>query len=96
METLGSWVGAASSTHSVANNVVIAERWYHGEDTFSGRGDVDVLVIVIHRKMRPCGHSYPRDRPRSVGQRPSAYHGGPPSLARGSRAADDAVVADAS
>jgi hypothetical protein len=93
---------AVVGTHLAADDAVVAECRPHGEATLAGRGDVDVLVVVVHREMRPRGHSCLRDRPRSVGHRPNAKLGGLPrrrfiggrSLAGRRRAADDAVVAE--
>jgi hypothetical protein len=94
--------GAVVGTHSAANDAVVAKCHPHGKATFAGRGDVDVLVVVVHHEMRPRGHSCLRDRPCSVGHRPNAKLGGLPgrrliggrSLAGGRRAVNDAVVAE--
>ncbi len=93
--------GAVVGTHSAADDAVVAECHPHGEAAFAGRGNVDVLVVIVHHEMRPRGHSCLRNRPRSVGHRPNAKLGGLPgrrliggqSLAGGRRAANDAVVA---
>jgi hypothetical protein len=64
--------GAVLGTHLAADDAVVAECRPHGEATFAGRGDVDVLVVVIHHEMCPRGHSCLRDCPRFVGPRPNA------------------------
>jgi hypothetical protein len=93
--------GAVIGTHSAADDAVVAECRLHGKATFAGRGDINILVVVVHREMRPRGHSCLCNCPCSVGHRPNAKLGGLPgrrliggqSVAGGRRAADNAVVA---
>jgi hypothetical protein len=70
--------GVVVGTHSAADDAVVAKCRPHGEAMFACRGNVNVLVVVVHREMRPRGHSCLRDRPRSVGHRPNAKLGGLP------------------
>jgi hypothetical protein len=94
--------GAVVGTHLAADDAVVAKCCPHGEAMITGRGDVDVLVVIVHCEMRPRGHFCLRDRPHSVRHRPNAklgglpgrHHNGGRSLAGGRRAADDAVVAE--
>jgi hypothetical protein len=51
---------------------IVAECRPPGKATFDGRGDVNVLVVVIHREVHCCGQSCPRNHLRFVGRRPEA------------------------
>ncbi len=72
------WWTKFAGGRCAANDAVVAKRRRPGEARFNGRGDVDVLVVVIHREVRRCGHSRPCDRPRFVGRRSEAWLGGLP------------------
>jgi hypothetical protein len=68
----GRAVGAAGSTHSIADNAVVTECCPPGKATFDGRGDVNVLVVTVHCAVRCCGQSYPHNHLSCVGRRPNA------------------------
>ncbi len=47
--------GGVVGTHSAADDAVVAECRPHGKAMFAGRGDVNILVLVVHREMCPVG-----------------------------------------